>query len=141
MITLARVQSEAAKAVAEMGRDFRYNENGGNCVYRPMNVGEVKDYFGGKVQPGDPKTLTPCIIGRMLESMHVMTQYIRECSTSVAGLFGSDKDFPTYYGGIFEDAAVVYMSHLQYFQDHSDGHSWGYCYDSTETKVARGEIG
>lgn len=142
MITLARVQAEAAKAVAEMGRDFRYNEYGGDCRYRVMKVGETKNYFGETIQVGDPKTLSPCIIGRMLESMHLMTDHIRQCSTSVSGLFGnSGPDYPqTYYQGMFEDAAVVYMTLLQVKQDARDGNSWGQCYDFVEARAARGEL-
>lgn len=140
MITLARVQAEAAKAVAEMGRDFRYNESGGVCRYRVSKVGESNQAFGFDedfIKVGDPKTLTPCIIGRMLESMHLMNDRIRQCSTSVQGLFGEGGEYPR----LFNYDAVTYMQRLQSKQDGfgqaRDAYTWGECYDYAEAEVTR----
>jgi hypothetical protein len=138
MITLARVRAEAAKAVAEIGRDFKYNLNGGYCFYRIANPGErTGGYSLSHVQWDDPKTETPCLIGRILESLHLNNDHIRSCQTSAFGLFGLGGR----YGGIFDAAAVTYMSHLQVRQDKYEyGHTWGECYDSTEAEVERGAI-
>lgn len=138
MITLARVQAEAAKAVAEMGRDFVYNEGGGYCFYRIAKVGEKKNYGpgGDTIKLGDPKLETPCIIGRILESLHINDNYIRGCQTSVSGLFGAGG----MYHGTFSDAAVNYMYLLQRNQDNTEGRPWGHCYDAAEARVINGEI-
>jgi len=138
VITLARVRAEAAKAVAEMGRGFSYTDGQSvECMYRKMNVGEFRSssHGGGTYRMGEGPTLTPCIIGRILESLNLMTNHIRECTSSVSGLFGSGNSVVgrgPYYG-LFEPLAVLYMNNLQVAQD--SGRVWGAVYDLAERLI------
>lgn len=142
---LATVRRLLREVVEEAGRDFVYRTNPSptaNCYYIPLPrlrelATETPGYSWGALfnhkapielagpDEGDPREITGCIVGRVLDKLGVMAhRTLRACAMDVMELHEA-------YPGIFtSDAVAVYLQMAQSTQD--PGGTWGEAYDAAE---------